>query len=481
MRFIRCLIFSFLGVLAIGTRAHAELKLGSLFGDNMVLQQQMAVPVWGWDTPGAKITVRFANQTRMTSADRTGCWLLKLEKLKATATPQTLTITSAETRSFTNILIGEVWLASGQSNMEKPIGYQPGQGPCRNAEEELASARFPQIRLFRMITASSKTPLNEAGKFQGWRECNRESLNELSFSAAEYFFGREIHTNLNVPVGLVLSSIGGTRIEPWTAPEGVAKVPSLLHHEPSQAAPIYYNAMIAPLSRFAMRGALWYQGESNCDVSKDDYLTYAEKMTALVAGWREIWQQGDFPFYFVQLAPFNYYNGKNRQRVGPERLAEFWELQSRAARQIKHTGMVVTTDLVDDLDDVHPANKQGVGHRLALLARHHTYGQKNLVCSGPTFRKVEKAGSTARIQFDHADGGLLSRNGQALNWFQVAAADGKFVAAQARILGNTVEVSAAGVEHPETVRFAWNQAAQPNLINGAGLPAEAFRANTSRK
>ena len=321
-------------------------------------------------------------------------------------------------------------------------------------------------------------------KNSGWRACSSNSLDGISFSAAAYFFGREIHTNLNVPVGLIESSWGGTRIEPWTPPAGFRAIPSLAQlarpivstNKITNTRPLaIYNAMIAPITGFALRGALWYQGESNCmGTNDDDYLTYADKMAALVGGWREVWGEGAFPFYFVQIAPFKYYGGKIQRVKTPETLAEFWTLQSRAARRIKNTGMVVTTDLVDNLNDIHPRDKASVGHRLALLALNQTYGE-NIVCAGPVFRSAKFRNGKAVLKFDHTDGGLVSKDGGPLTWFTVAGADGAFVPAEAKINGNTVEVSAAGVEAPKAVRFAWAETAQPNLFNAAGLPAEPFR------
>ena len=238
-----------------------------------------------------------------------------------------------------------------------------------------------------------------------------------------------------------------------------------------------YNCMIAPLAGFAMRGALWYQGESNLmgTNTDNDYLTYETKMEALVGGWRQIWGEGDFPFYFVQIAPFKYFGGKICRAKSPEMLPEFWALQSQAARKIKNSGMVVTTDLVNNLDDIHPRDKQDVGHRLALLARNKTYGEKNVVCSGPVFSKMKTEGDQAVLKFDNVDGGLMSKDGRPLTFFTIAGADGKFVPAAAKIVGDTVEVSAAGIGKPVAVRFAWQETAQPNFFNRAGLPAEPFR------
>lgn len=474
-------------MLFLNLSARAELKLAAIFGNNMVLQQQKRVPIWGWSDPNAEVTVKFAGQTKSTHADAGGKWLVKLGKMKASFAPQTLVVESGGTITLTNILVGEVWLASGQSNMEKPIGKQPGQRPCFNYEQELAAADYPNIRIFVVEKKLSATPLDDLEKFYAWRPCDSNSLDSTHFSAAAYFFGREIYTNLNVPVGLVESSWGGTRIEPWTPPVGFEKIPSLAPlaeskitntNRISNTRPmVIYNAMIAPIVGFALRGALWYQGESNLmGTNQDnDYLTYEKKMEALVGGWRRIWGEGDFPFYFVQIAPFKYYGRKARLANSPEMLPEFWVLQSQAARRIKNTGMVVTTDLVDNLNDIHPRDKQDVGHRLALLARAGTYDE-DVVSSGPTFKKMKIAGNQAILKFNHADGGLMSQDGKPLTWFTIAGADGKFVPADAKIVGHTVEVSAPGVDRPQAVRFAWDEIAQPNLVNGAGLPAEPFRA-----
>jgi sialate O-acetylesterase len=476
--------------LAANVSVRAELQIPAVFGDNMVLQQQMPVPVWGWAAPGAEVVVKFSGQTRTTRAAADGKWLVKLGKLKATFAPQRLVIVAGETKTFTNILVGEVWLGSGQSNMEKPVGKQNGQKPVLNSEAELAAANYPNIRIFKIEKTLAATPQTELPKNSGWLACSSNSLNTISFSAAAYFFGREIFTNLNVPVGLIESSWGGTRIEPWTPPVGFQKISSLA----KLAAPIVstnkisntrplaiYNAMIAPIAGFALRGALWYQGESNCSGTNDsDYLTYADKMAALVGGWREIWHEGDFPFYFVQLAPFKYFSGKLPRVKSVETLPEFWRLQTRAAHEIKNAGMVVATDLVDDLNDIHPRDKATVGHRLALLALDETY-EKEIVSSGPVFRKMKLVGAKAVLKFENADGGLMSKDGQSLSWFTVAGADGKFVPATAKIVGETVEVSAAGIDKPKAVRFAWSEIAQPNFYNAAGLPAEPFRTDAAGK
>ena len=498
--------------LAFQFSARAELTVASIFGDNMVLQQQMPVPVWGWATSNSTVTVTFAGQTKTAHADADGKWLVKLGKVKASFESRTLVIQASDLvlahahteafappnslykfqiKTFTNILVGEVWLASGQSNMEKPVGNQPGQKPTFNAELELAAANYPNIRIFKVEKKTAATPQADLIKFDGWRECSSNSLDGISFSAAAYFFGREIHTNLNVPVGLVESAWGGTRIEPWTPPVGfeqvasqkkfaaiklaAADVPDIKKIAPTKPTAIY-NAMIAPIAGFALRGAIWYQGESNLmgTNSDNDYLEYADKMTALVGGWRQIWGEGDFAFYFVQIAPFKYYSSKTRRANARDMLPEFWTLQSKAARTLKHTGMAVITDLVNNVDDIHPRDKATVGHRLALLALDKTY-DKEVASESPVFEKMKIKGDKAVLSFEHAQGGLISKDGQPLTWFEIAEADGKFVPAEAKIVGKTVEVSSTEVKVPVTVRFAWDETAQPNLANAAGLPAEPFR------
>ena len=471
-----------LGLLAPLVVSAGALQVPGIFGDNMVLQQMQLVPVWGWCAPGTKVTVQFGGQLRSATATPDGRWEVDLRRLAASREPRDLVITAGETLTFTNILVGEVWLCSGQSNMEKPIGRQPGQKPCFNAEQELSAADYPQIRLFKVERGDlSATPQTQLKHFKGWQSCNSNALNTISFSAAGYFFGREIHTNLDVPVGLIESTWGGTRIEPWTPAEALAGVatpdtnsatpptaPRLTNTMPSAI----YNAMIAPLVHFAMRGALWYQGESNCMGPQN--ANYTDQMGALVNGWRRAWGQGNFPFFYVQIAPFKYFGGKTRRVASPEALPEFWEAQARA-QSLPGTGMVVTTDLVDNLDDIHPCNKVEVGRRLARLALCKTFGRASMLCYGPTYRHIKIRGPQATLCFENANGGLVSRDGQPLTWFTMAGPDGKFVPAQAVIQGDTVVVTAPGITAPWAIRFAWDETAQPNLCNQAGLPAVPFR------
>jgi len=510
----------FASSLVLVSSLRAELQLPAVIGDHMVLQQNQPNPVWGWDTPGTKITVSFAGQNYAMTAGNDGKWMVKLSPLPANAAPQTLTVIGSTKREIRDVLIGEVWLCSGQSNMELGIGM------AQDGAKEIAAANFPNIRL--LMVPNLWRPEPQADMAGTWKACTPESVAEGGwggFSAAGYFFGRELHCKLSVPVGLIDADWGGTRIESWTPPEGFAAVPALssldtavqlgnprsaAHKQkleqflgeteqwlasartaladstlvpampgyPPELLPPHdlqnptalYNGMIHPVQPFGIRGAIWYQGEAN----NGEGMLYAEKMKALVGGWRQLWGEGDFPFYFVQIAPFNYGNS-------PEQLSELWEGQTAVAKEISNAGMAVIND-IGNLQDIHPKNKQEVGRRLALLALAKTYGQTDLVYSGPTFQSLAIEGNTLRVRFDHADGGLVSRDGQPLNWFEIIDADeGGFVKAEARIDGSSVVLSSPEVPHPVAMRFAWNQIAEPNLVNGAGLPAGAFRAGNLPK
>jgi sialate O-acetylesterase len=465
-------------VFACSFASAVDLKLPFVFSDNMVLQRDMADPIWGQVAPNAEVTVSIAGQTKKTTAGATGQWNLKLDAMPASAKGRPLTIASeGETDTFQNVLVGEVWLCSGQSNMGKPIGEQPGQQPTVNWKQEIAAADHPLIRLLTV------PKVKEAGDIKThWEVCNPATIASEHFSAVAYFFGRKIQQEINVPVGLIHSSWGGTRIEPWTNPEGFNLMPSLHAFAPhagggpttwitGPAPSALYDAMIQPLIPFGIRGAIWYQGESNVVVR--DRGLYFDKMKALIGGWRQAWGEGDFPFYYVQLAP-NAYSARKGEPLSPEELPEIWNAQ-RKALSIPHTGMVVTTDLVSDVHDIHPQRKVEVGERLALWALANDYGKKDLVFSGPFYRSMSGGnGSTDRIVFDHAEG-LKTTDGKPPSNFEIAGADGKFIPAEARIVGDTIEISPIPGEHlPPTVRFGWSETAMPNLVNGAGLPASPF-------
>lgn len=493
--------------------ARAEVRLPKVFTSHMVLQREKPLVVWGWAQPNETVTVELAAEKRQVQANARGEWKATLPAMPAGG-PFTLIVSGSSTVRCEDVMIGEVWLCSGQSNMEFGIGR------ARNGKEEIAAANHPNLRL--LMVPNRWTPMPQDDMEGVWKVCTPQTVAEGGwdgFSAVAYFFGRELNQKLGVAVGLIDADWGGTRIQSWTPPEGFASVPSLkseyelvqladpraeLHQRrleqtldgtaqwlaaaraalarrelvppmptyPAELLPPHdvqnatalFNGMIHPLCPFALRGAIWYQGESN----NGDGMVYADRMRALINGWRQLWGEGDFPFYFVQIAPFTYAGN-------PETTAELWEAQT-AAQAIPNTGMAVVND-IGNLKDIHPDDKQDVGHRLALWALAKTYGQSSLVYCGPSFKAMAIEGDTLRVSFDHVGGGLVSRDGKPLNWFEVIDADeGGWVPAQARIDGATVVLSAPGVKHPVAMRFAWSMLAEPNLMNAEGLPAGAFRA-----
>jgi sialate O-acetylesterase len=447
-----------------------EIMLPSVIASDMVLQRDMPLPIWGWTTPGSNVTVRFAGQTKTAKAGADGRWDVRLDALPASGKPREMVINLI---TLTNILVGEVWLCSGQSNMEKPIGEQRGQKPTFNYQEELGAANdYPLIRFYKAERTRAFMPARDVKGM--WSVCSSNSHEQMKFSAVAYFFGREVFKELKVPVGLVESSWGGTRIEPWTPKEGfisnLAEFASLDMRTNKVGAAGIYNGMVAPLVPFAIRGALWYQGESNL-MDVNDGAIYTDKVRAMITSWRKAWGEGDFPFYYVQIAPYAYHGDRPERTKSSQGLPEIWEAQTMALA-ITNTGMIVTTDLVDDLHDIHPRNKLDVGKRLALVALARTYGRTNLVCTGPMYQGMEIRGSKIVVTFDSS---LASKDGKPLTWFTIAGADTNFVPAEAIIEGNSVVVTSTNVTEPKAVRFAWDETAQPNLANKQGLPAVPFR------
>jgi sialate O-acetylesterase len=503
-------------LLSLANPALAEVRLPKVFGSHMVLQQGAPLSFWGWADPNETVRVQLGSSNAEARANDRGEWKLTMPAMKAGG-PYVVKVTGSSTVEFENVMVGEVWICSGQSNMEMGIAA------AKDAKEEIAAADYPNIRL--LLVAKRWTPEPQTDMEGVWKVCSPKTVAEGGwggFSAAAYYFGRELHKKLGVAVGLIDASWGGTRIEPWTPPAGFASVPTLQresmlvklgdprtteHQErlgqviqetehwvtaartamsdrklvplmpqyPAELLPprdlqqatALYNGMIHPLLPFAFRGAIWYQGESNLDEGK----LYTEHMKALVNGWRAIWNLGDFPFIFVQIAPYNY--GGDAERMGI-----FWEAQAAAEAVIPNVGMAVIND-IGNLSDIHPAKKQEVGRRLALWALARTYGQKNLVYSGPKFKSMQIEGSKLRITFSDVAEGLASRDDKPLNWFEVIDRDeGGFVHADVKIEKDSLVLSAPGVEHPVAMRFAWSMLAEPNLMNSEGLPAGAFRAGT---
>lgn len=470
-----------IGLVLLTSPLFSAITLPALVGDNMVLQQNSKVNIWGKAQPGEQLTVTpdWNQQAVSTIAGTDSLWNVVL-KTPAAGGPYSITLEGENTIVINNVLLGEVWLCSGQSNMEKPIGEQAGQQPVFNHEQEIATANHPHIRLFKVPRSNSLHPQIDVSA--NWEACSSHSVDSLRFSAAAYFFGRSLHQELGIPIGLIDASWGGTRIEPWTPVEGFKMLPSLdsiyqLVQQPlkveKHAPTLLFNGMIAPLTNFTIKGCIWYQGESNL-MDVNNGLAYEDRMKALIYGWRNAWNNDEMPFYYVQIAPYRYFKDRSERVNSPDELPLLWEAQTRCL-QIPNTGMVVTTDLVDDLSDIHPRNKLDVGKRLALHALAKDYKQKNLVYSGPQFKKLKIKKNKVILSFEYSKSGLMAKNGDSLTWFTVAGSNRNFVPARAVVKNNKVLVSSPEVENPVAVRFAWHEEARPNFFNGAGLPAVPFR------
>ncbi|MCJ8210014.1 sialate O-acetylesterase [Mucilaginibacter sp. RS28] len=455
-------------------QARATVVLPKILGNGMVLQQKQFVPIWGAATPGEKVTVTFKQQTKTTTTDADGNWQVMLSPLVASADPAIMTISGTNTIQLTNILVGEVWLASGQSNMQYEMRKnskvkKPDTSTVNSPVDELERAHNPQIRIFLVTQKNLRKP---DSLHTGWDIAEDSALR--NFNAAGYFFAKNLQARLKVPVGIISSAISGSRIEPWAPKEAFDQVSYFkeqdykIEGEPGK----FYNTMIAPLAPFAISGFLWYQGESNCFLGET--ISYTYKMEALINNWRSTWHNLKLPFYYVQIVPYYYSKATGKVPYTAETLPKFWEAQT-AALAIPHTGMIVTTDLNDDIKNLHPPFKWEVGRRLALLALKNTYGQKQVVASGPVYQKMNIKGQQAILKFKDEGTGLVSHDGKPLSHFTIAGADSIFYPATATIEGDKVVVSAPQVSKPVAVRFAWAEDAQPNFYNKEGLPTRPFR------
>ena len=493
-------------VLASAVVVKANVVLPDVIADSMVLQRNQSVPIWGQADPGEAVMVRFAGQSKKVTAGADGRWLVKLDSLKANAIPATMTISGSNTIELKNILVGEVWLMAGQSNMQRLLSE------TANGEAAIAGADHPLIRLFnvsRQVAFKHQPP-----PLATWQACSPESVKQ--FSAAGYYFGVELQKELNVPIGLINSSYGGSQAEAWTPVEYLLASADLrptvertkiwdeersrvkaeyetqlkrwrddvdkakdagARPQPSPAVPdalreyriasSIYNGMIAPLIPFSIRGAFWYQGESNEARAQQ----YGILLPTVIKAWRERWGEGNFPFGIIQLP--NYRDPK------PEPADEAWshirEEQRRATLTTPNTGLIVTID-IGEAHDIHPKNKLDVGKRMAQWALADVYGRK-ITKSGPTFTQAKIAGPRIVLTFTDVGQGLKIRDGDKLDEFAIAGADHEWHWAEARITGkNRIEVWSDAVPQPLAVRYAFNNNPKhPNLTNDSGLPAAPFR------
>ena len=491
------------------TSVQAGVSIPSVFSDHMVLQRDMKVPVWGNAEPGEAIAVAFEKQTLRTKADEKGYWRVDLAPLTASLEPREMTVSGSKDKIVLHdVLVGDVWICSGQSNMN--IGVQA---------DELAKANLPNLRFFNVSQTTSQSPMNNIGG--RWAMCAAGV--DTSCTAAGFYFGKALHARYSIPIGLLHASKSGTVCEGWTprdVVEGDADLKPILDRWESQAKAYdgakaqaeydtakaefdkkyaewerenaaakaagkpkprrpkppmkkidpreqadfpgnLYNGMIAPLMPFAIRGVVWYQGESNTDRAWQ----YRKLFPALIRSWRARWGQGDFPFLFVQLPS----RRSGWEPNEPSEWAELREAQMMALRE-PNTGMAIT---IDSGGILHPDNKPLVGARLELVARHLVYGE-NIVYSGPLYKSSETRDDTVVLHFDYVGSGLVAK-GERLDGFVVAGADRKFVLADAKIVGDTVEVHADGVTEPQAVRYAWGREPPVTLFNAEGLPASPFR------
>ena len=486
-------VFRLFSVVILATLGlHANVRLPALISDHMMVQRDLPVKIWGHADAGEEVSVTFADAKATVKADGLGRWIAVLPPMTAGG-PFDLTI---NTTVIKDVLVGEVWVASGQSNM----GFTTGR--AANGAQEAASANFPQIRLFQVKHKVSDVPLWDVDG--SWQSAAPDAVK--NFTAVGYFFARNLNEKLRVPIAIIESDWGGTPAEAWTSPmaltadstltpilhewaKAIAAYPdAMAMHEkrvkdweakraaggkdPAPAPPMgpghpwtpggLYNAMIAPLTNYGIRGAIWYQGESNTGLARV-YL-YERLFETMIQDWRRAWGQGDFPFLFVQLANF--------AKTG--KAADWPELREaqRRSLSLRNTGMAVAID-VGNPDDIHPTNKQDVGLRLSLAARAVAYGEK-LVYSGPAFRVAAPSGAAMRVWFEQA-GGLRAKDGGELKGFEIAGRDGVYKPASARVENDTVLVAHSQVAEPVSVRYAWADDPACNLVNGDGLPASPFR------
>lgn len=479
--------------------ASADVRLPRVFSDNMVLQQGMSVPVWGWADEGEQVTVQCQGQ-RVTTVAKNGRWMVRLNNLKvATAdAPETLIVDGKNRVRFQNVLVGEVWLCSGQSNMEWPLraSFEP--------QQDIANATNDNIRLFTVEKNKAAQPLEDVDLKARWLEC--KPFNVPGFTAVGYYFGRALQNARKVPVGLIHTSWGGSPAEVWMSREALAANPSYLvdildkseadlkkyqaaleaynketaelvkkgekQTKKAPARPYWvpselYNAMIAPLAPYAVKGAIWYQGESNAGRAYQ----YRTLFVDMIKNWRATWGQNEFAFMLVQLAPFM----AKKAEPGESTWAELREAQLLSTK-LPGVGMAVITDVGDE-KDIHPKKKQPVGERLALAARGIAYKERGLVYSGPVYKKMTVKKDKAILTFDHAGDGLEARGGE-LKGFAICGADRKWVWAKAEITGkknDEVTVSSPSVAKPVAVRYGWADYPDVNLWNKNGLPATPFR------
>ena len=465
-------------LLFVAHHLSAQLKLPAVFSSHMVLQRDKPLEIWGWANAGKTVTISFSTQTKTVVADASGKWSVTLAPLAASATGSSMTVQCDSSIVLNDVLVGDVWLCTGQSNMEYPLDRKLKKytAPARGNDVATEALTEPKPNAIRYLYVEKNLNKFPELPTNGWVDGNDTIVRYVS--AIGYFFAKEIYAETNVPIGIISSSWGGTRIEQWTPDWAYNKSETFKDSIKTPGFKIdgmhpgqMYRGMIEPLIPFAIKGILWYQGESNCMV--EDQATYVEKYKLFSESWRSLFKDNEIPFYTVQISPYLYSSRKDAKKHTADLLPRFWEAQA-ACTALPNTEMIVTTDLVDKLTDIHPSYKWIVGHRLALQALVKTYGKQDLEYSGPVFKSITVKKNNIQLSFTHANR-LTASDGKPLTCFTIAGDDGKFVNASAVIKGSKIIVSSPEIPRPKQVRFAWDEKAQPNLINNDGLPAQPFR------
>jgi len=458
-----------ISLLLLVQSTYAAIKLPALIGNNMVLQQNSSIRVWGWADAGENVMIRasWQNETAHAITNADGSWKTTISTPKAGG-PYTMIISGRDySISLENIMIGEVWLCSGQSNMDFKLKELGGWGFYPN-EVRNEALNNTNVRLFTVQKDTSAVPL--ANCKGNWLQADTNTLN--NFSATAWFYGSYLSKKLGVPVGLIVSAWGGTPAEVWTPEASIKEEPELGYYlnryNGTQWWPgspgVLYNAMIHPLLNYTIRGAIWYQGESN----RMDAKLYPALMNTMISAWRKAWGAGNFPFYYVQIAPFTYEE--------PYAGALLREAQFKCL-SIPNTGMAVTMDLVDNIKDIHPKNKRDVGKRLAFWALNNTYNKTEGSFSGPLYKSMKTEDNSAVLEFTHADQGLVILKTKKNN-FLIAGNDHRFYPAEVSIKGNTLKVTSQKVKQPVAVRYAFANTDEATFFNGSGLPAPSFRTDS---
>ena len=471
VRVVALLIF----LMSLACQCPADIALPNIFTDNMVFQRETKTRIYGTADPKQKLTVHFGDVILKTTAGADGNWSVTMPTGKAGG-PFELTVTAVEGQpqiKLSNVMVGEVWLCAGESNMRWPVSK------VLNATREIEnSLDAPNIRLFAPKEKTSRLVISHLEEATGWDVCSPETVKD--FSAVGYFFARELHKAFpEVPIGLIMSTHDGTTCEAWSSHKGLESVPRfqpMLEYWDNRddESPIrpdgLFNAMIAPLQKVQFRGVLWYQGESNNGRGEQ----YSKLFPTMIQDWRQFFNKPELPFYFVQLAPFRY------EQKPPESLPEIWDAQLKTLKQIKNTGMVVTSDIAD-VTDMHPKNKQEVGRRLALLALDNVYRnllpdtEQVIVSSGPIYESMQINDRKIQLQFKNAAGLKTNSPDKPLVGFEVSGVDQNFLPVEATIVDGKVELTCPTEITPTAVRFGWTDTFVSPLFNAAGLPASSFR------